>query len=59
LRSLGYRVEELSRIHAPTGFDVGAISNAQIACSIVAEALTVLNGTTGAPLHELEGAIHA
>ena len=59
LRSLGYCEGDLSRIHAPIGFDVGAITDAQIACSIVAEALTVLNATTGAPLYALDGAIHA
>jgi xanthine dehydrogenase accessory factor len=52
LRSLGYPEDELARIHGPTGLDVGAITEAQIACSIVAETLAVLNGTTGAPLRE-------
>jgi xanthine dehydrogenase accessory factor len=57
LRSLGYSEDQLARIHGPTGLDVGAITEAQIACSIVAETLAVLNGTTGAPLRELGGAI--
>ena len=37
LQSLGYPEDQLARIHGPTGLDVGAITEAQIACSIVAE----------------------
>jgi xanthine dehydrogenase accessory factor len=37
LRGLGFTETELSRIHAPIGLDIGAISPAEIAISIIGE----------------------
>jgi xanthine dehydrogenase accessory factor len=59
LRELGYGAGALARIHGPAGLDVGAISNAQVACSIVAEILSVLNHRSAAPLRSADGPIHA
>jgi xanthine dehydrogenase accessory factor len=59
LRELGLSAAELARIHGPAGLDVGAASNAQVACSIVAEILSVLNDRSAVPLRSLDGPIHA
>lgn len=53
----GYDDAALDRIHGPTGLDVGAITNGQVACSILAEVLAVLNGRSGLPLRETSGRI--
>ena len=58
LQELGYSSDALARIHGPAGLDVGAISNAQIACSILAEILSVLNYRSSAPLRSVRGPIH-
>jgi xanthine dehydrogenase accessory factor len=58
LRELGYSANALARIHGPAGLDVGAISNAQVACSILAEILSVLNDRSAAPLRSVPGPIH-
>lgn len=62
-RSRGQRlVEELGgdigRIHAPAGLDLGAETPEEIAQSVVAEILAVLNGKSGRPLRDREGPIH-
>ena len=59
LRELGCSAAELARIHGPAGLDIGAASSAQVACSIVAEILGVLNEGSAAPLRSLQGPIHA
>jgi xanthine dehydrogenase accessory factor len=58
LEELGYSANTLARIHGPAGLDVGAISNAQVACSILAEILSVLNDRSAAPLRSVPGPIH-
>ena len=58
LQELGYSAGTLARIHGPAGLDVGAISNAQVACSILAEILTVLNDRSAAQLRSFPGPIH-
>jgi xanthine dehydrogenase accessory factor len=58
LRELGYSPEALARIHGPAGLDVGATTNAQVACSILAEILSVLNDRSGTPLRSMDGPIH-
>jgi xanthine dehydrogenase accessory factor len=58
LEELGYSADMLARIHGPAGLDVGAISNAQVACSILAEILSVLNDRSAAPLRSVPGPIH-
>ena len=55
----GYDDANLDRIHGPTGLDVGAVSNGQVACSILAEVLAVLNGRSALPLRETSGPIGA
>jgi xanthine dehydrogenase accessory factor len=59
LQDLGYDANALARIHGPAGLDVGAISNAQVACSILAEILSVLNDRSAAPLRSVPGPIHS
>ncbi len=59
LRDLGYSADALARIHGPAGLDLGGTSNAQVACSIIAEMLSVLNERSGAPLRSIDGPIHA
>lgn len=53
----GYDDAALDRIHGPTGLDVGAVTNAQVACSILTEVLAVLNSRSAAPLRETSGRI--
>jgi xanthine dehydrogenase accessory factor len=58
LEELGFNAGTLARIHGPAGLDLGAISNAQVACSILAEILSVLNERSAAPLRSVPGPIH-
>lgn len=53
----GYDDAALDRIHGPTGLDVGAVTSAQVACSILTEVLAVLNERTAAPLRKTAGRI--
>jgi xanthine dehydrogenase accessory factor len=46
LRGSGISEEQLSRVYAPLGLDIGADSPAEIAVSTVAEILSVLRGRT-------------
>ena len=58
LQEVGYSADTLARIYGPAGLDVGAISNGQVACSILAEILSVLNARSAAPLRSVSGPIH-
>jgi xanthine dehydrogenase accessory factor len=58
LRKLGHSPDALARIHGPAGLDLGATTNAQVACSILAEILGVLNDRSAASLRSAEGPIH-
>lgn len=57
LAAAGYGDAALDRIHGPAGLDVGAVTNAQVACSIVTEVLAVLNKRSSASLRETSGRI--
>jgi xanthine dehydrogenase accessory factor len=52
LNESGIEQKELDRIHVPTGLDIGAESAAEIALSILAEAVAVRAGRRGLPLKE-------
>ena len=45
----GMPFECLSRVHAPIGFDIGAVSPEEIAISILAELIAVRRGRIEAP----------
>jgi xanthine/CO dehydrogenase XdhC/CoxF family maturation factor len=50
--------EQLSKIHGPTGLDIGAENSTEIALSIVAEIKAFLSGRSGSPLKLKKEAIH-
>jgi len=52
-------VTDLSRIHGPAGLDIRAGTPAEIAVSIVAEALAVRSGSRPVSLRDRSGSIHA
>jgi len=53
LKAAGFTDAEIARIHAPIGLDIGAVSPAEIALSIMAEITAVLRG---APLARRQAA---
>jgi xanthine dehydrogenase accessory factor len=59
LRERGLTDEELGRLHAPVGLDVGARTPEETAVSIAAEIIAARWGGTGAPLRDVSGAIHS
>ena len=50
--------EQLSKIHGPTGLDIGAENSTEIALSIIAEIKAFLSGRSGSPLKLKKEAIH-
>lgn len=59
LRQQGFSEEELARIRAPIGLDLGASNPEEIALAILAEMLAVRYGGDGRPLSQKGAAIHA
>lgn len=58
LRAEGVSDEDLARLHAPLGLDLGGSTPEETAVAIVAEILTARHGGTGAPLRDLRGPLH-
>jgi xanthine dehydrogenase accessory factor len=54
LKDSGMDESLLDRLHVPTGLDIGADSAAEIALSILAEAVAIKSGRRGASLRERE-----
>jgi xanthine dehydrogenase accessory factor len=52
LREAGIPDEQLSKIHAPIGLDIGAVSPEEVALAILAEIITERRGGTGLPLRQ-------
>jgi xanthine dehydrogenase accessory factor len=50
--------KQLSKIHGPTGLDIGAENSTEIALSIVAEVKAYLSGLSGSPLKAKKESIH-
>jgi xanthine dehydrogenase accessory factor len=58
LRDEGFAAAALERIRGPVGLDIGAVTGAEIAISILAEMVGVRNGRFGASLSALTSEIH-
>lgn len=58
LREAGMSDEELARLHAPIGLDVGARTPEETAVSIAAELIQTRWGGSGKPLTDTKGRIH-
>ena len=58
LRALGVVDDEIARLHAPIGLDLGASTPAETAVAILAEVLATRTGGTAIPLVRGVGAIH-
>ncbi|KQY44404.1 XdhC family protein [Cellulomonas sp. Root137] len=54
----GVTDDELGRLHAPIGLDIGASTPGETAVSVLAEVLASRAGATGLPLTDLAGPIH-
>ena len=50
LREAGFDEDELRRVRAPIGLDIGAVSPEEVALSVLAEIVAERRGGTGAPL---------
>jgi xanthine dehydrogenase accessory factor len=58
LRERGVTDQELARLHAPIGLDIGARTPEETAASIAAEIIATRWGGSGAPLTTAQGPIH-
>ncbi len=59
LREAGVTEEELARIRAPVGLDLGAVSPEEIGLSIMAEIVALRRGGSGLPLSQIKGVTSA
>jgi xanthine dehydrogenase accessory factor len=50
LREAGVAEDQLKKIYAPIGLDIGAVSPEEVALAIMAEIVAVRRGGSGAPL---------
>lgn len=57
-RGIRFTEDQLERIYAPCGLEIGADTPEEIAASIFAEILSVFSGKTGGMLREKAGPIH-
>jgi xanthine dehydrogenase accessory factor len=53
LRGQGFPDEELARVRAPAGLDLGARTPEEIALSVLSEAVMLRRGASGRPMHRL------
>jgi xanthine dehydrogenase accessory factor len=58
LKELGFSDEDLTRLHAPIGLDVGGRTPEETAVSIAAEIISARWGGSGAQLRHVSGPIH-
>ena len=59
LRAAGVSEDRLTRLHSPVGLDIGALTPAEVAVSILAHMVAVRNGNrSGAPLTAVSGPLH-
>jgi xanthine dehydrogenase accessory factor len=56
LMAQGVPQEQLARVHAPVGMDIGAQTPEEIALAIMAEIIAARYGKAGAPMREVSGA---
>ena len=59
LREIGVTDEQMERIHAPLGLDLGARTPEETAVSIMAQIIAMRTGRSGGHLDEASGRIHA
>lgn len=58
LRERGFSEEDLARLHAPFGLDLGGSSPEEAAVSMLAEVISARRGGSNRPLNTTEGRIH-
>jgi xanthine dehydrogenase accessory factor len=58
LKELGFTDEEIARVHAPIGLDVGGRTPEETAVSVAAEIISTRWGGSGAQLRHVSGPIH-
>lgn len=58
LREVGISDDELARLHAPIGLDLGARTPEEVAVSILAEIIGTRTGRSGQRLRDSSGALH-